>query len=74
MDNHPLRPPDNVMAEANRLAEANGTSLNQSLYSLIAGRIGEMRAMTEVRAQVAGRIRRPHAGDAFRTGYRNLPA
>ncbi len=53
MSNYPLRLPDYVMAEAKRLAEANGTSLNQFLSSLIAERIGEMKAMTEIRARIA---------------------
>lgn len=53
MTNYPLRLPDHLMAEAKRLAEVNGTSLNQFLSSLIAERVGEMKAMTMVRARVA---------------------
>jgi hypothetical protein len=35
------------------LAEANGTSLNQFLSALIAERIGELKALTEIRARAA---------------------
>ena len=51
MGNYPLRLPDHVMAEARHLAEANGTSLNQFLASLIAERIGELKAVAEFRAR-----------------------
>ncbi len=51
MSNYPLRLPDHVMADAKRLAEANGTSLNQFLSSLIAERIGEMKAIAEIQAR-----------------------
>uniref|UniRef100_UPI0035CBAEFF pilus assembly protein HicB n=1 Tax=uncultured Sphingomonas sp. TaxID=158754 RepID=UPI0035CBAEFF len=53
MTNYPLRLPDHIMAEAKHLAEANGTSLNQFLSTLIAERVGELKAMTTVRARVA---------------------
>lgn len=51
MSNYPLRLPDHVMAEAKQLAEQDGTSLNQFLASLIAERVGELRATTEIRAR-----------------------
>ncbi len=53
MSNYPLRLPDNVLADAKRLAAANGTSLNQFLSSLIAERLGEMKAIAEIEARVA---------------------
>ncbi|MDR2216607.1 MAG: hypothetical protein LBE59_12320 [Nevskiaceae bacterium] len=51
MSNYPLRLPDHVMAEVRLLAERNGTSLNQFLSSLIAERVGELRAMAEIHAR-----------------------
>lgn len=53
MTNYPLRLPDHVMAEAKRFAEANGTSLNQFLSSLIAERVGELKAMTTIHTRAA---------------------
>ncbi len=53
MSNYPLRLPDNIMADAKRLAAANGASLNQFLLSLIAERLGEMKAIAEIEARVA---------------------
>ncbi|MDR2214015.1 MAG: hypothetical protein LBE21_10385 [Pseudomonadales bacterium] len=52
MSNYPLRLPDHVMAEAKELAERNGASLNQFLTSLIAERIGELRATAQIQARV----------------------
>lgn len=51
MSNYPLRLPDHVMAEAKHLAEQNGTSLNQFLSSLIAERVGELRATANIRVR-----------------------
>lgn len=51
MSNYPLRLPDHVMAEARQLAELNGTSLNQFLSSLIAERVGELRATADIRVR-----------------------
>jgi hypothetical protein len=51
MSNYPLRLPDHVMAEAKALAELNGTSLNQFLASLIAERVGELRATAEIQTR-----------------------
>lgn len=51
MSNYPLRLPDHVMADARQLAERSGTSLNQFLSSLIAERVGEMKALAEIRAR-----------------------
>lgn len=52
MSNYPLRLPDHVMAEVKYLAERNGTSLNQFLASLIAERVGELKATAEIQARV----------------------
>jgi len=46
-----LRPLDNAMAEAKHLAELNGTSLNQFLSSLMAERVGELRATADIRVR-----------------------
>ena len=53
MGNYPLRIPDHIMAEARALAARSGTSLNQFLGSLIAERVGEMKAMAEIEARAA---------------------
>jgi len=76
MTNYPLRLPDHVMAEARALAARSGTSLNQFLSTLIAERVGEMKALAYIeeragRADVQaaldflGRVpdRAPMAGD-----------
>ena len=52
MSNYPLRLPHHVMAEAKTLADANGTSLNQFLSSVIAERIGEMKTMRHIEARI----------------------
>jgi hypothetical protein len=44
MTNYPLRLPEHIMSAAKELAAKNGASLNQFLGSIIAERIGEMRA------------------------------
>lgn len=54
MGNYPLRIPDHIMAEAKALAAQSGTSLNQFLGSLIAERVGEMKALAQIKAR-AGR-------------------
>ncbi len=54
MTNYPLRLPEHIMAAAKALAVKDGTSLNQFLSSLIAERIGEMRAVECIEAR-AGR-------------------
>lgn len=53
MTNYPLRLPDHVMAEAKALAMRSGTSLNQFLSSLIAERVGEMKALAHIEARAA---------------------
>jgi hypothetical protein len=51
MSNYPLRLPEHVMAEAKQLAALSGTSLNQFLASLIAERVGELRATADIRVR-----------------------
>ncbi|MDH7971471.1 pilus assembly protein HicB [Sphingomonas sp. AR_OL41] len=53
MSSYPLRLPEHVMAEARQLAEQDGTSLNQFLSSLIAERVGELRATADIQARAA---------------------
>lgn len=53
MTNYPLRLPDNVMSAAKALAAKNGASLNQFLGSIIAERVGEMRAFDHVEMRAA---------------------
>lgn len=53
MSNYPLRLPEHIMAEAKALAASSGTSLNQFLSSLVAERIGEMKALVAVEARAA---------------------
>jgi hypothetical protein len=53
MTNYPLRLPDHVMAEAKALAMRSGTSLNQFLSTLIAERVGEMKALAHIEARAA---------------------
>lgn len=50
MSNYPLRLPDHIMSEAKALAVTSGTSLNQFLASIIAERVGEMRAFAAMQA------------------------
>lgn len=53
MSNYPLRLPDHVLADAKAFAARNGTSLNQFLSSLIAERVGELKALAHVEARIA---------------------
>ena len=52
MSNYPLRLPEHLMTEARGLAAANGTSLNQFLSSVIAERIGELKALRHVETRI----------------------
>jgi hypothetical protein len=53
VNNYPLRLPDHVMAQAKALAADSGTSLNQFLGSIVAERIGELRAIAEIERRIA---------------------
>jgi hypothetical protein len=48
MATFPLRLPDHVMSDAKRIAERSGTSLNQLFLSMIAERIGAIKAMDAI--------------------------
>ncbi len=53
MSNFPLRLPDHVASEAKQLAAKNRTSLNQFLSTIIAERIGELRAIDQFEIRAA---------------------
>jgi len=82
VSNYPLRLPEHVMSEAKQMAERSGTSLNQFLASLIAERVGELRASADIRARaeranpaaalaILARVpkREPLAGDELPDGH-----
>ena len=50
--NYPLRLPETLMAEARALAQAEGVSINQFLSTLIAERVGELKALRHVRERI----------------------
>jgi hypothetical protein len=52
MSNYPLRLPQGLMKEARRMAEEQGVSINQFLSTLIAERIGELKAFEHVKARI----------------------
>jgi len=53
MSNYPLRLPDALMDDARGLAKAQGVSINQFLATVIAERVGELKALNHVRARIA---------------------
>lgn len=53
MSNYPLRLPDHLMADAKRLAEANGASLNQFLMGIISEKVGELKGLQAIQARIA---------------------
>lgn len=53
MSNYPLRLPEHILLDAKAVALRNGTSLNQFLSSLVAERIGEMKALAHIEARMA---------------------
>lgn len=53
MSNYPLRLPETLMEDARGLAKSQGVSVNQFLATLIAERVGELKALRHVRAQIA---------------------
>jgi hypothetical protein len=52
MSNYPLRLPEGLMDEARRMAEDQGISINQFLATLIAERIGELKAFEHIKARI----------------------
>ena len=53
MSNYPLRLPENLMDDARGMAKAQGVSVNQFLATVIAERVGELKALNHVRARIA---------------------
>ncbi len=53
MSNYPLRLPEHLMNDAQDLAKAQGVSVNQFLATVIAERVGELKALTHVRARIS---------------------
>jgi hypothetical protein len=53
MSNYPLRLPETLMDDARGLAKAQGVSVNQFLATVIAERVGELKALNHVRARMA---------------------
>ena len=53
MSNYLLRLSEKLMEDARTLADAQGVSINQFLSTLIAGRIGELKALRHVRMRIS---------------------
>lgn len=53
MSNYPLRLPETLMDDARGMAKAQGVSVNQFLATVIAERVGELKALNYVRARIA---------------------
>ena len=53
MNNYPLRLPEALMDDARGMAKAQGVSINQFLATVIAERVGELKALRHVRARIA---------------------
>jgi predicted HicB family RNase H-like nuclease len=46
MSNYPLRLPETLMDDAREMAKAQGVSVNQFLATVIAERVGELKALS----------------------------
>lgn len=53
MNNYPLRLPETLMEDARGMAKAQGVSVNQFLATVIAERVGELKALNHIRARIA---------------------
>jgi hypothetical protein len=53
MSNYPLRLPEALMEDARGMAKAQGVSINQFLATLIAERVGELKALNHIRSRIA---------------------
>ena len=53
MTNYPLRLPVHLMEDARRMAREEGVSINQFFATLIAERVGEMKAMRQLKQRIA---------------------
>ena len=53
MSNYPLRLPETLMDDARAMAKAQGVSINQFLATVIAERVGQLKALNHVSARIA---------------------
>ena len=53
MSNYPLRLPETLMEDARGMARAQGVSIDQFLATVIAERVGELKALNHVRSRIA---------------------
>jgi hypothetical protein len=53
MSNYPLRLPEALMEDARGMAKAQGVSINQFLATVIAERVGELKALNHIRSRIA---------------------
>jgi hypothetical protein len=53
MSNYPLRLPEALMDDARGMAKAQGVSINQFLATLIAERVGELKALNHIRSRIS---------------------
>jgi len=53
MSNYPLRLPEALMDDARGMAKAQGVSINQFLATVIAERVGELKALNHIRSRIA---------------------
>ena len=53
MSNYPLRLTQTLMDDARGMAKAQGVSVNQFLATVIAERVGELKALSHFRARIA---------------------
>jgi hypothetical protein len=53
MSNYPLRLPETLMDDARGMAKAQGVSINQFLATVIAERVGELKALSHIRSRIA---------------------
>jgi hypothetical protein len=53
MSNYPLRLPEALMDDARVMAKIQGVSINQFLATVIAERVGELKALNHIRSRIA---------------------
>jgi hypothetical protein len=53
MSNDPPRLPETLMDDARGMAKAQGVSVNQVLATVIAERVGELKALNPIRSRIA---------------------
>jgi len=52
MSNYPLRLPETLMDDARGLAKAEGVSINQFLATVIADRVGQLKALRHIQTRI----------------------